>query len=147
MADEPVIPTGQNPQTGEIPGKQGPVQGSTAGIGGSSAAADPPRRPDPPKPPVAPPVPPVKVGASLPTGAVPDVPKAPFEFIGRSGTMFNINKTDKGFGDTVGSLSIGGHAVTPTRWTDTSVKGVVPGHLQPGKTAVVLNGKTLIVEL
>lgn len=138
MADTPAVPTGQNPQTGEIPGKQGPVQGTTAGPAGATPRPNP-QAPNPQ------PAQPFKTGASFPTGAEPDKPKAAFEFIGGPGTPFNIN--GKGFGEQVGQLSIGGYAVAPTRWNDTSIKGMVPGNLPPGPTEVVVNGKRVTVNL
>ena len=63
-----------------------------------------------------------------------------FEFIGTSGTPFNIHGHD--FGADEGTVTANGHPVLVTSWNDVRIKGVTP----PLKGAVVITVNRAIVD-
>ncbi len=68
----------------------------------------------------------------------------PFDFHGSAGGAFSIYGVGLGTG---GVITIAGETAVPTSWMDGRIKGPVPPNVKPGKATVVVNGKSLDVEL
>ncbi len=78
-----------------------------------------------------------------PTTPVALPPPPVFRFSGRSGGQFSID--GRGFGSDVrdGIIRIDERDIVATRWKDTSIKGVIPNDIKPGKHKITVNGTTV----
>lgn len=63
-----------------------------------------------------------------------------FTFAGRVGGPFTIDADHLGTG---GDVKIGDRTIVPSRWKDTSIKGIVPNDMKSGETTVTVNGTTV----
>ena len=87
--------------------------------------------------------------APVPTNATMKALKEegkPFTFSG-GGPNFPFAIYGEGFGATPGTVNIGGLNAEVTKWSDTVIKGTVPGGVKKGKTTVSVGGKSLDVTL